>query len=121
MNRKTVRRAILVLGLFTAIVHLIILPFIVWSPDWGASLRVAWLLNGIGYLVLLWATLSEPEFLEDSQDLVHYAFIGFAVLTIIAFFVFGQPTTDKLGWVTKLDEILLIAALVMDLRLQSKA
>src|SRR3970040_979109 len=105
MNRKTVRRAILVLGLVTAIVHLIILPFIVWSPDWGASLRVAWLLNGIGYLVLLWATLSEPEFLEDSQDLVHYAFIGFAVLTIIAFFVFGQPTTHQHRWVTKRDGI----------------
>jgi len=119
MNRKMVRRAILVLGLFTAIVHLIILPFIVWKTV--DFLYVSWILNGIGYLVFLWAVLAEPSFLEESQDLVHYAFIGFTAITIVAFFVFGAWQTDVLGWVTKLDEILLIAALVMDLRLQSKA
>jgi hypothetical protein len=115
MSRKSVRRAILVLGLFTALVHLIVLPFIVWKTI--DFLYVAWILNGIGYLVLLWATLTEPSFLEGSRDLVHYAFIGFTAITIVAFFAFGAWQGDVLGWVTKLVEVLLIVALVLDLRM----
>ena len=119
MNQKTIRRAILVLGLFTGLVHLIILPFVVWKTV--DFLYISWILNGIGYLVFLWATLTEPSFLEGSRDLVHYAFIGFTAITIVAFFALGEPTTDRLGWVTKLAEILLIAALVADMRLEKKA
>jgi len=80
-------------------------------------LYVAWILNGIGYLVLLWATLAEPSFLEGSRDLVHYAFIGFTAVTIIAFFAFGSWRDDVLGWVTKADEVLLMVALALDLRM----
>jgi hypothetical protein len=115
MSQKTVRSAILVLALFTALVHLVVLNFIVMG-----HLDPKFTLNGLGYLAFLWAFFSNPSFVRSRRPLLHYAFIGYTVLTILAWFMWGSMS-DRLAWVTVLDEVLLIAALVLDLRIEQKA
>jgi len=117
MSPTFIRRSILVLGLFTAIVHLIVLPIV-----WGQidMLFVLWVLNGVGYLVLLWALFTDPPFLQGTRPLLHYAFMAYTFVTILAWFALGSMT-DRLAWVTKADEVLLIAALFIDLRREQAA
>jgi len=114
MSQRTVRMAILVLGLFTALVHLVVLNLTMGTLD------PKFTLNGLGYLGLLWLFFANPGFVRGRRVLLHYAFIGFAVLTILAYFVWGHGLADPLGVVTKLDEVLLIAALAYDLRFEPK-
>ncbi len=77
-------------------------------------------LNGLGYLALVIAFFWEGvPFFSTRRRLLDYLFIAFAAVTVLAWVAIGART--PLGYVTKLDEILLIAALVMDLRLQPKA
>jgi hypothetical protein len=119
MSQKTVRTAILVLGLITAFVHLVVLYIVLGGLD------PKFILNGLGYLVLLWAFFANPGFVRSRRVLLNYVFIGYTVVTIAAWVIVIVPqfgiTGDKLGLVTKLDEILLIAALAYDLRFESKA
>jgi hypothetical protein len=115
MNQKTVRNVILALGLITAFVHLVILNFVVMG-----HLDPKFTLNGLGYLALLWAFFANPSFVQGRRPLLHYVFIGYTVLTILAWFVYGKMG-DPLGLLTKLDEVLLIAALVYNLRLEKPA
>ncbi|NIV37725.1 MAG: hypothetical protein GWN58_52425, partial [Anaerolineae bacterium] len=101
------RAVILVTGLITALVHLIWLniPFIreTGSPD------ILFTLNGLGYLGLLALFFLEPAFLAEQWDFLHYIFIGYAAITIVAFLLLGDPS-DLVGWFTKLDEVILIVA-----------
>lgn len=116
MNRSALRGVILVTGLITAGVHLIVLniPFLreTGSPD------ILFTLNGLGYLGLLSLFFTQPTFVAEQWDLFHYLFISFAAVTIVAFFIlggtgFGGTEVDPLGYLTKLDEVILIAALWM--------
>jgi hypothetical protein len=116
MSQRTVRTAILVLGLITAFVHLIVLNLVVMK-----TLDPKFTLNGLGYLALLWAFFANPGFVRSRRVLLHYVFIGFVVLTIAAYFVWGNGLADPLGVATKVDEILLIAALAYDLRFEPKS
>ena len=110
MNRSTLRAAILILGLFTALVHLYLNVRI-------GRFDPAFTGNGIVYLALLGAFFFNPPFLRGREKLLHYVFMGFAALTIVAYFVISeQRFTNVLGLITKADEALLIAALWMDLR-----
>lgn len=108
MNRSTLRVIVLVLGLFTAIVHLVVLNVLSGKVD------VLFTLNGLGYLALLFAFYN-PSILPDRRDLVHYALMAFALVTIIAWFAAGD-LGDPLGIVTKIVEALLIIATWMHLR-----
>jgi hypothetical protein len=119
MSQRTLRIAILVLGLFTAIVHLIVLPLLGgFFPL--SDLDYLFLLNGAGYFVLLTVFFTNPQFDRGRTPLLHYAFMGYALATIIAWFLLGDMS-DKLAWVTKLDEVLLIVALFLDMRAEQKA
>jgi hypothetical protein len=119
MSQKTLRIAILVLGLFTGIVHLVILPmFGGFFPL--SDLDYLFLLNGAGYFVLLVVFFTNPQFDRGRTPLLHYAFMLYALATIVAWFLLGDMN-DKLAWVTKLDEVLLIAALFLDMRAEQKA
>ena len=110
MNRSTLRPAILIFGLFTALVHLYL------NIRMGRFDPV-FTVNGLGYLTLLGAFFFNPPFLAGREKLLHYVFMGFAAVTIVAYFVISeQRFTDVLGLVTKADEILLIAALWLHLR-----
>lgn len=109
MNRRTLRAVILVTGLISALVHLIVLNLLLGKID------LLFTLNGLGYLGLLAAFFFDLPLLSDRRQLVNLAFIAFAAVTIVAWFVLGDMT-DVLGIVTKIDEAVLIAALVAYMR-----
>lgn len=113
MSRENLRTAVIWLTWFTAIVHLVVLNLIVFQDK--GSIDPLFTPNGIGYLVLLAAFLGVIPQLVDKQKLVHYLFMGFTLLTILAFFQFGDMG-DIMGWITKIDESLLVVALWLHLR-----
>ncbi len=109
MKRSTLRAIILVTGLFAALVHLVLLNLSMGKID------PLFTLNGLGYLTLLAALFLNLPVVSKQQTLVHWAFMAFAAVTIVAWVVMGRPYT-ALGYVTKLDELMLIAALYLHLR-----
>jgi hypothetical protein len=97
---------VIVLALFTAIVHLIILNL---SPD---GILPMFVLNGLGYFALLGAFLFKLP--KGQERLVHYVFMAYTLATIIAWVFLGARST--LGYSTKAVEVLLIAFLWLDLQ-----
>jgi hypothetical protein len=106
------------MGIFTAIVHLVVLPLR--GLDALEDIDYLFLLNGAGYIVLLIVFFTNPMFDRGRTPLLHYSFIAYTIATILAWFALGDMS-DKLAWVTKLDEVLLIVALVLDMRIEQKA
>jgi len=120
MSQKTLRAAILVMGLFTGIVHLFILPLR--GLNALEDIDYLFILNGLGYIVLLVVFFTNRAFDRGRTPLLHYAFLAYAFATILAYFAMGGPPyDDKLAWVTKLDEVLLIVTVVLDMRIEQKA
>lgn len=115
MNRSTLRAVILVFGLITALVHLVVLNVLLIQGGQGFS--VLFTLNGLGYLALLAAFFWKVPFFSTRRRLLHYLFMAYAAVTILAWIPAGSK--DFVGYATKLDEILLIAALAMNLRRES--
>jgi ABC-type microcin C transport system permease subunit YejB len=109
MKRSTLRTIILVTGLITALVHLVLLNVSMGTID------PLFTLNGLGYLGLLAALFLDLPVVSKLQPLVHWAFMAFTAVTILAWVVMGRPYT-ALGYVTKVDELALIAALYLHLR-----
>lgn len=108
MNRSTVRIAILVLGLATAVIHL----YAGFGP-----FRPPLILNAVGYLVLLGAFFLNLPFLVGREKIVRYALIGYALLTFLAWIPAGDKTV--LGFADKLIEVLLAGLLLFYDRLVS--
>jgi hypothetical protein len=96
--------SILLLGLATAAIHGIVLNLMMGKLD------LLFTLNGIGYVVLLIAYFL-PQF-TPLRSLVRWALIAFTAATIIAWVFFGAR--ELLGYVTKMIEVGLIAALLID-------
>jgi hypothetical protein len=107
--------AILILGLITALVHLVVLniSFVreTGSPD------VLFTLNGLGYLGLLAAFFWKVPFFSTRPRLLQYLFMGYTAITVLAWVAMGAR--NFIGYATKLDELLLIAALWMHLKTES--
>jgi hypothetical protein len=100
---------VIVLTLFTAGVHLVVLNLSDFSPLFA--------LNGAAYLVLLAAFLGYIKPLAARPELVHYGLMGVAAATIAAYFaVWGFPGFDVLGYATKAAELLLIVATYLHLK-----
>lgn len=114
MNRKTYRTAILVFGLFTALVHLVLLNVLM------GGISPIFTLNGLGYLALLWVFFRRPAFLIGRRALLHYVFIGYTAATLLAWVAIGDKS-DPIGWITKASEVLLIVALALNLRVGNQA
>lgn len=99
---------------FTAFVHLIS----------GANDYIL-ILNGMGYMALLLALYFVPWGSPARyQAWLYGVFIAYTVVTIVLYFVVhpwglqaGSP--DILGWITKVGEVILIGALLLDLQQQS--
>jgi hypothetical protein len=128
MSQANLRRVVLVTGLITAVVHGVLLSVQFGEPS------VLFILNGLGYLVLVVAFVGLPESFLNKQMRVeisarmirigpsgttvrvalHYAFIAFTALTILAWIPNGSRTIT--GFATKLDELILIYALFAHLR-----
>ncbi|TAK14201.1 MAG: hypothetical protein EPO32_02460 [Anaerolineae bacterium] len=106
MSKANLRLAVILLTVFTGIVHLVVLNL--------DHIDTLFFLNGIGYFVLLGAFTGVLKPLAANQKLVHYGLIGFAAATIIAFFLFNG--SGLLGYVTKAVEVLLIVATYLHLQ-----
>lgn len=114
MSRKTTRTAILVFGLITALVHLVLLNVLL------GEISVIFTLNGLGYLTLLYVFFRRPAFLIGRRALLHYVFIAYTAVTLLAWVAIGDKS-DPIGWITKFTEVLLIAALALNLRVGNQA
>ncbi len=107
MSDRNTRLIIALLTLFTAAVHLVVLNLNGLHPEFA--------LNGLGYLGLLGALWF--RFPAGQQRLLHYAYIAFALVTIIAYFyVNASVGFGVLGLATKAVEVLLIVFLWLDLK-----
>lgn len=98
---------IIILGLITAAVHISLL-----FPD------PLFILNGLGYLTLLAAYFLPIPFLQQNHSLVRWAFIGFTLITILAWVAIGDKSWPEgaLGYITKGVEVVLVALLLSDRR-----
>lgn len=113
MSRSTLRTSIIILGLITALVHLVILN-IVYLRETGRP-DILFTLNGLGYLALLVALFGRIPFLANQRTLVHIAFIAYTAVTILGWVFIGAR--GPMGYFDKFVEILLIIALYQHLRL----
>jgi len=102
MYRSSLRIAITVLTVITALVHLIL----------GIKyIDFTFLLNGIGYLALLAALLFDFSFLADKKKWLHFIYMAYTIATILAWLLLNGNFRDPLGVGTKLAEVLLVVAL----------
>jgi hypothetical protein len=107
MSRVASRVLILLTALSTPIVHLIILNINFMCAQGQPYMRFT--LNGLGYIVFIGALFSRMPFVERVQGLVNWGFPIYSALTLAAWVAVGARTT--LGFITALDEALLIAFL----------
>ncbi len=108
MNKNTLRTAILVLGLATALIHFS-LNFLMGGFD------PVFTANGLGYLALLAAFFLPIAFLKGREKIVQYAFMGYTAVTILAWVAIGEKNIATIqgvvGYTAKVIELLLIASL----------
>ena len=113
MSRSTLRIVILLSALFTGLVHLVLLSIQLGGPS------PIFILNGLGYLVLLALFWFKPSFLGGRRTLLHYAFVAYAAVTILLWTATG--TRDLTGYLTTADEVVLFVALWAHLRAEKVA
>jgi len=95
--------AILVLTVIIALIHISLLfPHLVY------------ILNGIGYLVLLLAYLTPVSFFIENHSLIRKTMIGYTWLTIVAWIAIGSNPPTLLGLITTIMEIILSVCLLSD-------
>ena len=101
----TLRLGIIVLAVATAATHLY-LGLVAGLP--------LFVLNGLGYLVLLAAIYAPIPGLNPYKNAFRWALVGFAALTILLWIAIGERSV--VGYADKLVEILLIVLLTAELR-----
>lgn len=112
MSKSSLRTIVIGLTLITALIHLVVLNIGIYQDQ--GQIDILFTLNGIGFLVLLLAFLDKIPFLRGKESLIHYSLIGYSLITIIAFFALSG--SGMLGYLTKLDELLLSIATYMHLQ-----
>jgi hypothetical protein len=105
--------AIILLATATAIIHLY-LAFAILIPHMGKGGGAPFILNGIGYFVLLGALYLPLAVLDRWRSLVHWVFIGYTALTVVLWFAIG--TRDTIAYIDKIIEVMLIVLLFLDSR-----
>lgn len=104
--------AIVLLALGTATTHLF-LGFQLTSFG-GWALGILFILNGLGYIGLTALLYLPVRALDPYRGVIRYALIGFAALTIVLWVPLG--TKSVLGYLNKINELILIALLVFESR-----
>lgn len=104
MNKKSLRTGVVIFTLITALIHLVMLNISIYNDK--GSIDILFTLNGLGYFAFLAAFLDKLPFLKGKEKLIHYGFIGYALVTIIAYFALSG--SGPLGLLTKADELLLV-------------
>lgn len=115
MNRATYRIIIFITALITGLIHLVLLNIFTFRST--GSIDFLFTLNGLGYLALAGAFYFELPFLRGYDKWLIYAFMAFTLATIIAWVAVGARST--LGYITKLDEVILLVMLGLYLREES--
>ena len=105
MSAGSRRFAIIGLTTITALIHLVVLNVLL------GQISPPFVLNGIGFFVLLYAYLNKVP--AGREGLVRFAFIAFTLVTILAWVAIGDKS-DPLGWFTKAVEALLLIVLWTD-------
>jgi len=107
---------IVVLTLITAAVHLIILN--IQMVNFTGSIDPLFTLNGLGYLALLAAYFLPIPVAKNNRNLVRWVYIGYPILTILAWVVMGQTSGPgaSLAYITKIVEVALVVLLWLDRR-----
>lgn len=110
MSERNLRIVIALLTVFTAAIHLVVLN--------RQEIHPEFVLNGLGYLGLLGALWF--RFPSGQQRLLHYAYMAFALVTIVAYFVVNgtEGFASIFGLATKAAEVLLVVFLWMNLQKQ---
>lgn len=99
--------AIIILTVVTAVIHLVL------GVAFG-EVNPLFILNGIGYLVLVVALYFVPQ-LAAQRSLVRWALILFTAVTFILYFVFNWPDIwGPIGLLDKAIELVLIILLWLD-------
>lgn len=102
------------LALVTAITHLMLgLQLLSFG---GTGLGLIFVLNFAGYVTLTALLYLPVRALEPYRSAIRTAFIAYTALTIVLWIFFG--TKDMVGYLNKLNEIALIALLVVESRLK---
>lgn len=104
---------IILLALGTALTHLFLGLQLTSFGAYG--LGILFILNFVGYVGLTGLLYLPVGALDPYRGMIRYALIGFAALTIVLWVPFG--TKDVVGYLNKANELLLIAALVVESRL----
>jgi hypothetical protein len=115
VDRSTLRIAIIVLTLITAIVHLALAVMDLTGGHAG-GLTYAFIANGIGYLALLAALFMDVPYFRDHRDIAHWLLIAFAAVTLIGFFVVNGFSFGPAAIIAKVAEVLLIIATFLHMR-----
>jgi hypothetical protein len=111
MSSRALRTSIVVLTIYAALIHLVVLGGVLHpSPRLG----ILFAFNGLGYLALLAALFVPLPWLQRHRAGLHMIFIAYATLTILAWVVDG--TRDLLGYTTQLVQLVLIIALWAHMR-----
>lgn len=104
---------IILLALGTALTHLFLGLQLTSFGAYG--LGILFILNFVGYVGLTGLLYLPVGALDPYRGMIRYALIGFAALTIVLWVPFG--TKDVVGYLNKANELLLVAALVVESRL----
>jgi hypothetical protein len=107
-RQPIIKKAILILGISTGLIHLVLLNFLLFAN--GTGIDYLFTLNGIGYLVLV-AAYFNPR-MAPRRNYIRWLTIVYTLLTILAWIVVGDR--GWLGILTKLIEVSLIVFLILD-------
>ena len=115
-SRSSVKRSlgigIFLLTLATAFIHLFLALTAI--PYFGLNFGVVlFILNGLGYLVLLGALQLPIPQLRRFRSYTRWALVAFAALTIVLWLIMA-PVYDFIGYTDKVIEIALIMLLIAD-------
>lgn len=98
------KTGVILLTVATAVIHLV-LGIVAMRGD------LLFILNGIGYLVLLAALYAPVTALEPYRKWARWALMAFTAVTVLAWLVITRGSSSLIGYVDKLIELALIALL----------
>ncbi|GIW06579.1 MAG: hypothetical protein KatS3mg060_1384 [Dehalococcoidia bacterium] len=113
MTVTPLRIVVALLAIATALIHFSLLIFL-------GGFDLPFVMNGVGYLALTFAYLTDVPLGANRRPLLHLLFIGYTGITFLAWVAIGEknPATllGAIGYTDKIIEVLLIVALVFSLR-----
>ena len=112
MNRASLRILMIVLTLITAVIHLFLGVRNIGDGFFG----FLFILNGLGFLSILYLVLRPFSIFVGREALLHYDLMAFSAVTILAWLVVNGDFTDFFGVGTKVVELLLIVVTWMHLQ-----